>query len=88
MERIGSLLIANLFNIVDGKGEDLTTAETVTLLNDMCIFVPGNLYDKRLKWKEIDSHSCEVIIENGKYKVSAPYVLKQFINLNYRLERG
>jgi hypothetical protein len=63
--------VANLFNVVDVKGEDLTTAETVTLLNDMCIFVPGNLYDKRLSWKEIDSLSCAVTIENGKYKVSA-----------------
>ncbi len=63
--------VANLFNVVDVKGEDLTTAETVTLLNDMCIFVPGNLYDKRLSWKEIDSLSCQVTLENGKYKVSA-----------------
>jgi hypothetical protein len=63
--------VANLFNVVDVKGEDLTTAETVTLLNDMCIFVPGNLYDKRLTWKEIDSLSCAVTIENGKYKVTA-----------------
>jgi hypothetical protein len=63
--------VANLIDIVDVKGEDLTTAETVTLLNDMCIFVPGNLYDKRLSWKEIDSLSSQVTIENGKYKVSA-----------------
>jgi len=63
--------VANLFNVVDTKGEELTTAETVTLLNDMCIFVPGNLYDKRLSWKEIDSISCEVTLENGKYRVSA-----------------
>jgi len=63
--------VANLFNAVDIKGEDLTTAETVTLLNDMCIFVPGSLYDKRLLWKEIDSLSCQVTLENGKFKVSA-----------------
>jgi hypothetical protein len=63
--------VANLFTVVDLKGEDLTTAETVTLLNDMCIFVPGNLYDKRLSWKEIDSLSSLVTIENGKYNVSA-----------------
>ena len=63
--------LANLFNVVDLKGEDLTTAETVTLLNDMCLFVPGNLYDKRLSWKEIDSLSSRVTIENGEYKVSA-----------------
>lgn len=63
--------VANLFNVVDVKGEELTIAETVTLLNDMCIFVPGNLYDKRLSWKEIDSLSCQVTIENSRYKVSA-----------------
>ena len=63
--------VANLFNIVDEKGGELTAAETVTLLNDMCIFAPGNLYDKRLSWKEIDSLSCQVTLENGKYKVSA-----------------
>jgi hypothetical protein len=63
--------IANLFNIVDMKGEVLTTAETVTLLNDMCVFVPGNLYDKRLSWEDIDSLSSKVTIENGRYRVSA-----------------
>jgi hypothetical protein len=63
--------VANLFTVVDVKGEDLTTAETVTLLNDMCIFASGNLYDKRLTWKEIDSLSSQVSIENGKYNVSA-----------------
>lgn len=63
--------VANLFNVVDVNGEELTTAETVTLLNDMCVFLPGNLCDKKLSWKEIDSLSCEVTLENGKYKVSA-----------------
>ncbi len=63
--------VANMFNMVDMKGEVLTKAETVTVLNDMCVFVPGNLIDKRLSWKEIDALSCEVTLINGKYKVSA-----------------
>jgi len=63
--------VANLFNVIDIKGEELTIAETVTSLNDMCIFVPGNLIDKRLSWKEIDSLSTEVFFVNGNYKVSA-----------------
>lgn len=63
--------VANLFNVVDLKGEELTIAETVTLLNDMCIFVPGSLIDNRLSWKEIDLLSTEVFFVNGKYKVSA-----------------
>lgn len=63
--------VACLFNVVNIKGEALTKAETVTVLNDMCIFAPACLIDKRLSWKEIDSLSCEVTFENGKYKVSA-----------------
>jgi len=63
--------VAELFKVVNITGEELTKAETVTLLNDMCVFAPGSLTDERLSWKEIDSLSCEVILINGKYKVSA-----------------
>ncbi len=63
--------VAELFKVVDIKGEELTKAETVTLLNDMCIFAPGNLIDKRLTWDEIDSLSTKVTLTNGKYIVSA-----------------
>jgi hypothetical protein len=69
--------VANMFSAVDVKGKDLTTAETVTLLNDMCIFVPENLYDKRLSWQEIDSLSSQVTIENGEYKVAATLYFNQ-----------
>lgn len=63
--------VAELFKVVDMTGEELTTAETVTLLNDMCIFAPGCLVDKRLAWSEIDSLSTKVTLTNGKYIVSA-----------------
>ncbi|NVO21534.1 MAG: hypothetical protein HXX13_17665 [Bacteroidetes bacterium] len=63
--------VAGLFNVVNIKGEDLTRAETVTVLNDMCVFVPGSFTDKRLSWKEIDSLTAEVTLTNGPYKVSA-----------------
>jgi hypothetical protein len=63
--------VAELFTVVDVSGEELTTAETVTLLNDLCIFAPGGLVDKRLTWSEIDSLSTKVTFTNGKYIVSA-----------------
>lgn len=63
--------VASLFNAVDLSGEQLTAAETVTILNDLCVFAPGALIDKRLTWKEIDSLSCEVTFTNGAYTVSA-----------------
>jgi len=63
--------VAELFKVVDIKSEELTKAETVTLLNDMCIFAPGSLTDKRLTWTEPDALSAKVTLTNGKYIVSA-----------------
>jgi len=63
--------VAELFKVVDIKGEELTKAETVTLLNDMCIFAPGCLTDSRLTWIELDTLSAKVTLTNGKYIVSA-----------------
>lgn len=63
--------VASLFNAVDLSGKELTTAETVTILNDLCVFAPGALIDKRLTWKPIDTLSAEVMFTNGEYTVSA-----------------
>lgn len=63
--------VAGLFKVVDISGEELTKAETVTVLNDMCIFAPGSLTDSRLTWTELDSLSAKVTLTNGKYVVSA-----------------
>lgn len=63
--------VAELFKVVDIKGEELTTAETVTLLNDICIFAPGSLIDKRFTWSAVDALTAKVSLNNGNYHVSA-----------------
>ena len=63
--------VASLYNVVNISGQELTSTETVTLLNDMCLLAPGSLADQRLSWKEIDSLTTRVTIDNGPYKVSA-----------------
>lgn len=63
--------VAELHKVVDLSGEELSRAETVTVLNDMCIFAPGSLIDKRLTWNEIDNLSTKVTLTNGKFVVSA-----------------
>jgi len=70
-QAIFQVKVAEMFKVVDLTGEELTTAETVTLLNDMCVFAPGCLVDNRLAWSEIDSLSTKVTFTNGKYIVSA-----------------
>lgn len=63
--------VAELLKVVDISGDELSQAETVTLLNDMCIFAPGSLIDNRLTWSELDSLTAKVTLTNGKYIVSA-----------------
>ena len=70
-QAIFQVKVAELFKVVNISGEELTKAETVTLLNDMCVFSPGSLVDKRLTWSEIDSLSTKVTLTNGKYIVTA-----------------
>ena len=70
-QAIFQVKVAELFKVVNISGEILTKAETVTLLNDMCIFAPGSLIDNRLTWNVIDSVSTKVTLSNGKYVVSA-----------------
>lgn len=69
--------IAGMFKVVDLSGEELTKAETVTMLNDMCIFAPACLGDKRLTWAQNDSLSVKVTLANGKYVVSAILVFNE-----------
>jgi hypothetical protein len=63
--------VAGLFDAVNLEGEPLTEAETVTLLNDMCLFAPGMLGDDRFSWSDADSLSARVTFMNGAYRVSA-----------------
>lgn len=63
--------IISLIPVVDLSGDTLTTAETVTLFNDMCLVAPGALIDPRITWKEIDPKKVEATFTNGKYKIKA-----------------
>jgi hypothetical protein len=66
--------IASTFNIVDLSGPEISAAETVTVLNDLCLMAPGALVDERLAWREIDDRSTEVTFTNGPHVVRATLV--------------
>lgn len=63
--------LAGMLNIVNINGNELTKAETVTFLNDMCFFAPANLVDKRLAWEELSPLSVKVTLTNSTFTVSA-----------------
>jgi hypothetical protein len=69
--------VANLFTVVDIAGDTLTAAETVTVLNDLCVFAPARLTDPCFAWKEIDDRSAEVTLTNGRYRVRATLLFNE-----------
>jgi hypothetical protein len=62
---------AGLVTLVDARGPELDRAETVTLLNDMCVMAPGSLVDPRIRWQELDGRSARATFTNGAHTVTA-----------------
>lgn len=69
--------VASLFNAVDLDNEELTIAETVTVLNDLCLFAPAALIDRRISWEANGPLSSKVFFKNGKYRVSAVLIFNE-----------
>jgi hypothetical protein len=63
--------LASLVTVADVTGPSLVRSETVTFLNDLCLFAPGGLVDARLRWEEVDSHTLKVHHTLGHHSVSA-----------------
>jgi hypothetical protein len=66
--------VASAVNMVDLKGPEISAAETVTVLNDMCLMAPAALVDPRLAWSKVDARSAAVTFTNGRHVVSATLV--------------
>lgn len=74
--------LGGIIPVVDQQSEAMFKAETVTLLNDMCIFAPATLIDtERLSWEPIDDTTCQVFFTNSGVTVSA----QLHFNANHQL---
>jgi hypothetical protein len=69
--------VASLFEIVDAKGEEMNRGETVTLLNDMCMWAPATLISPALQWETIDSLSVKATFTNGGCAISAKLLFNE-----------
>jgi hypothetical protein len=63
--------VLSLYPMVDASGFDFTTAETVTLFNDMCVMAPATLIDPAITWKEIDDQSVQASFSNAGHTIHA-----------------
>lgn len=66
-----------LFPITKKSGEVMDRAETVTLFNDMCLFAPATLIDKRIKWQPVNDNSVIAIFNNQNISISATLYFNQ-----------
>jgi hypothetical protein len=69
--------VASLVNMVDLRGAEISAAETVTVLNDLCLMAPGALVDPRLAWAPVDDRTAAVTFTNGPHRVGATLVFNE-----------
>jgi hypothetical protein len=62
---------AALFPVVHASGREMTRAETVTMLNDMCIMAPGALINRAIHWEPVDSQVVTAAFTNAGHTVRA-----------------
>ncbi|AET69134.1 hypothetical protein Desor_3656 [Desulfosporosinus orientis DSM 765] len=60
-----------LVPVLDLKNEEMVKAETVTVLNDMCLFAPAALIDPRIQWATIDPLTVNATFTNNGIEASA-----------------
>ena len=73
-DRVGASILIKLLSIypvVNLEGDELYPTETVTYFNDLCLFAPSTLIDKRIHWETRDSLSIKATFTNNKTSISA-----------------
>jgi hypothetical protein len=63
--------LLSLFSVVDLDKPELYPTETVTFFNDICLFAPAALIDKRISWEPLDPLSAKATFNNNGTSISA-----------------
>jgi hypothetical protein len=72
-----NIKLFGMIPVIHAEGAELDRTETVTYFNDLCLFAPAALIDKRIIWKPIDSSSAGAIFTNAMNKISATLYFNQ-----------
>lgn len=68
---IMDIRVLSLVNVQYQAGKEMNIAETVTWFNDLCLFAPAGLIDKRIQWESIDSLTSKATFTNNEITISA-----------------
>jgi hypothetical protein len=60
--------------VLNAAGPEADRAETVTLLNDLCLLAPAALVDAPVSWEQLDGHRVRATLTHGAHTVSAVVV--------------
>jgi hypothetical protein len=63
--------LLSLFTVQYQDGKEMDISETVTWFNDLCLFAPAALIDKRITWESINSLSAKAIFTYQNQYISA-----------------
>jgi len=63
--------LLSLFKVQYQAGREMDIAETVTWFNDLCLFAPAGLIDKRIQWEHLDSLSTKATFKYKDISISA-----------------
>lgn len=66
--------LCSLVTMADASGPEMDRAETVTLLNDLCILAPAALVDAPVEWEVIDDNHVRAAFTNFSHRVTAELV--------------
>lgn len=73
--------IGALKSMVDAHGALMNEGETVTLLNDLCLFAPGALADAPIIWEPVDARQVRATFTNAGHTVHAMLVFNEAAEL-------
>lgn len=68
---IMDIRLLSLFKVQYQAGREMDIAETVTWFNDLCLFAPAGLIDKRIQWEHLDSLSSKATFNYKDISISA-----------------
>lgn len=66
-----------LFPVVNESSGVLDGAETVTLFNDMCLFAPGSLIDKRIQWENVNDTFAKATFSVNGHTITAQLLFNE-----------
>ena len=63
--------LASMFTVARVDSPEMFPTETVTFFNDLCLFAPAALIDKRFQWRVINERSVEASFTTGETTITA-----------------